>query len=174
MNSIADIERNIWKEIQAAIEKREAGKLAHLSTLADEIELKKKDWLSRLEKGPTGLNPRTVAPSGGADADFTGRPIKSFVLDGTEVPVSTYKELLVRLTTLLRKKHSDEFDRRALSLGGRKRRYFSRDPRVLKYAHELEPGGLFAETNLNANLIVKICYAIVRELGYLDGSLSLR
>jgi hypothetical protein len=53
-----------------------------------------------------------------------------------------------------------------LSFGGRKRRYFSQRASDLKYAHELESGGLYVETNLNANLIVGICFDMVRELGY--------
>jgi hypothetical protein len=174
MNSLGELERVVWKQIQEATERRQSARLAHLGALADEMETKKRDWIARLSSPPESSNTGSNAPSPNPDADFTGRPIRGFGLAGTQVSVNTYKELLLGVANLLRKQHQDAFDRKALSLGGRKRRYFATDARQLKYAHELEGGGLFIETNLNANLIVKICYALVQELGLSPASLTLR
>lgn len=170
--NMGDLERTVWKQIQQATEKRQTARLAYLGALADEMETKKKDWIARLDKPAESTNDRFPIPSPGAD--YTGRPIRAFDFAGINVSVNTYKELLLRLANLLRQKHGEAFDRRVLSLGGRKRRYFAADPKELKYAHELEGGGLFAETNLNANLIVKICYDMVRELGYEPATFNLR
>lgn len=171
--TLGDLERTVWKQIQQATEKRQSARLARLGLLADEMETKRKEWSARLAN-PLDASPivqRTPTPP---DGDFTGRPIRAFCFEGTEVSVSTYKELLLRLANVLRQKHDREFDRAALSLGGRKRRYFSTDSSKLKYAHELDGGGLFAETNLNANLVVKICYDMLQALGHERGTLILR
>lgn len=174
MNSLGELERVVWKQIQEATEKRQSARLAHLGALADEMETKKSDWIARLGKPPESPNPTSITPSPSPDADFTGRPIKGFALGGTQVSVNTYKDLLLGVANTLRQMHRDAFDAKALSLGGRKRRYFATNARDLKYAHVLEGGGLFAETNLNANLIVKICYALVQELGHPPATLALR
>lgn len=183
MSNLGDIEKEVWEHIQAATKSHNASRLAYFGVLADEIETRKKDWIDRLAAGLRtngGRHPEADPPgltrpnSTRSDGDYTGRPIRGFEFDGIEMPVSTYKDLLVLLTNLLRKKYGEGFDSRALALGGRKRRYFSPDPRQLKYAHELEPGGLFVETNLNANLVVKICYEIVRALGLDEDKLKIR
>lgn len=183
MNNLTELEREVWTQIKGATEKHNTLRLAHFSALAADIDVAKNDWVARLEAGlkmnGAGRAPdRRIAPrpdrepATGPDDDFTGKPIRGFAFDGAQFAVSTYKELLIQLTNLLRKKFGEDFDDRALSLGGRKRRYFSRQPRELKYAHEVEGGGLFVETNLNANLIVKICYRLVRDLGC-DGKLKI-
>lgn len=181
MASLHELERAIWKEIRTATDTHDASRLASLSPIADEIKIKTAEWASRFDAalrmdGKDHPSDRLASSSGPerTDRDFTGRPIRSFTFEGVEVPVSTYKDLLVRLANLLRHKFPKEFDRRALALGGRKRRYFSIAPRELKYAHELETGGLFVETNLNANLIVKNCYSLLRELGCDETKLTIR
>lgn len=171
MDTLSELERTVWKQIQEATEKRQSARLAHLGVLADEMETKKRDWIARLGNS---LNTDSPSRQLSTDADFTGRPIKGFTLAGTQMTVNTYKELLLGVANLLRQMHPDIFDQKALSLGGRKRRYFSADSRELKYAHPLEGGGLFAETNLNANLIVKICFTLVHELGHPSSDLTLR
>lgn len=183
MNAVTELERDVWEQIKAATEKHDTGRLAHFSAIAAEIEAAKRDWLARFQIG-LGMNGSANAaasptairsgrrPSSRPDADYTGQPIRGFEFDGHQYSVTTYKELLLQFTNLLRNKFGDTFEREAVTLGGRKRRYFSRDPRELKYAHELEGGGLFVETNLNANLIVKICYGLVRALGHAESNLK--
>lgn len=113
-----------------------------------------------------GAGTATVSAPSPLDApgNYTGRPIRGYKLSGVPISVRTYKDLLISLSNTLRKKHPN-FDQCAIQLGGRKRRYFSRRQQDLKYAHELDGGGLFLETNLNANLIVNnICIPLLRQL----------
>ena len=176
MSKLAELERDVWDQIKIATERHDATRLEHFSKLAADIDSAKKDWVLRLDSG-LKMNGRPYVEGQGAALkavrepavrpvdDFTGRPVRGFEFEGVHVSVYTYKELLLQFTNLLRKKFGAEFDRCALRLGGRKRRYFSRHPRELKYAQELESGGLFVETNLNANLLMKICHSLLRELG---------
>ena len=97
--------------------------------------------------------------------NYTNRPIRAYALNGARVFVRTYKELLITFCNTLRSRHGPKFDEVALQLGGRKRAYFSRTERTLKYAQELDGGNLFAETNLNSNLIVhNICVPLIQRL----------
>lgn len=171
--NMGELELAVSKQIQQAMDQRQFGRLAHLGALAEEMETKKNEWITRLgdpsEPRPHNEKPIATPPYG----NYTGRQIRAFEFAGTRVVANTYKELLLRLANILRRKHGEAFDRAALSLGGRKRQYFAIDPRDLKYAQELDGGQLFAETNLNANLIVKICRDMLASLGHDPSSLSL-
>jgi hypothetical protein len=180
MDSVNDLEKRAWAQIAAATERRDARAIAHYSVVAPEIAEKKSDWAARLDplwiKATVSTIPRQTANAPIATGNYTGRPIRAFVLHGKRHPVSTYKDLLVSLANLLRDKHSPEkFDETVSTFEGRKRRYFSEDPDRLKYAQPLKGGGPFVETNLNANLIVNnICVPMVRELeGHCDFQVDL-
>ena len=176
MSSAHDLETRAWREIKKATDRMDARRIAHFSAIAQEIEEKTREWEARIAAGPPDHQEPASAPTPTngvrrrgrhrVSPDYTGRPIRGFEFEGSRVGVTTYKALLLELANILRQKHPQDFDTKALSFGGRKRRYFSQNPRDLKYAHELKPGGLYVETNLNANLIVGICFDMVRELGH--------
>jgi hypothetical protein len=180
--TIDEIEKKIWDKMQKAIAQKDARAVAALNAMAFEVgEIKERvSSLTTKLAGPDLLNgthipsssaPPTVQPQSASTpcalsvvGNYTGRSIHGYRLDGTSVVVRTYKDLLISLSNGLRKKHASRFDQYALQLGGRKRRYFSRNQQDLKYAHEID-GGLFVETNLNANLIVNnICIPLLRQL----------
>jgi hypothetical protein len=173
MTTVADIEKEVWKKMESAMSDKDSFALAILSEVAKNIEDRKREWEKSLEQlssrdgdsprhsGRTGNSPRTDA----VVRNFTNQPIRAFSLNGSRIDVRTYKELLVKMSNILRRKHNGNFDQVALKLGGRKRVYYSRTAADLKYAEELENGGLFVETNLNANLIVNnICQPLVQAL----------
>jgi len=181
MGSLVDIEAQAWAEINKATAAMDAGRISHFSSIAREIEERKRDWEARMAACPSVQTSATLSPQPPASpsangarrrghrqasTNYTGQQIRGFDFDGTPVNVTTYKALLLELATILRRKHSGTFDAKVLTFGGRKRRYFSLNSGNLKYAHELQPGGLYVETNLNANLIVDICFDMVRALGY--------
>jgi negative regulator of replication initiation len=100
------------------------------------------------------------------DKDYTHFSVRGYQFDGRHTPSRSFKEVLMRLCNELRRIHREKFDKVAVELRGKKRVYFSRNSRDLKFAEELLGGGLFAETNLNANLMVGICRKLVEKLGY--------
>jgi hypothetical protein len=180
--TIDEIEKIVWEKMQKAIEQKDARAVAALNALALEVtEIKERmSSLAARLSGPNTSNgvrlqaahilsqansPHLATTPADEVGNFTGKPIRSYRLNGTSVPVRTYKDLLISLGNALRKKHGVKFEQHALQLGGRKRKYFSLSPQDLKYAHELDGGGLYAETNLNANLIVNnICIPLLRQL----------
>lgn len=101
-----------------------------------------------------------------ADKDYTHFSVRGYSLQGRRIPSRSFKDVLMKLCNDLRGTHVQEFDKAAVGLQGKKRVYFSRNPRDLKFPEELTGDGLFAETNLNSNLIVGICRKLLEKLGY--------
>jgi negative regulator of replication initiation len=99
------------------------------------------------------------------DKDYTNLRVRGYRLGANYVPCHSFKEILVGLSNGLRSIHQGNFDKLALTLRGKKRAYFSREARDLRSAEQLSGGGLFVETNLNANLIVGICLKLLEKLG---------
>ena len=183
MLTIDEIEKTVWDKMQKAIVQKDARAVAALNAMALEVaEIKQRmRSLAATLAGPDSPNgshaqgpnasmpasPQGIPASSQVDVlgNYTGRPIRGYKLNGASVLVRTYKDLLISLSNVLRKKHGAGFDQCAIQLGGRKRRYFSRSQQEMKYAHEPDGGSLFAETNLNANLIVNnICIPLLRQL----------
>jgi hypothetical protein len=181
--TIEEIEKVVWDKMQKAIVNKDAQAVAAFNAMALEIsEIKVRISALAAKVAPHPANavnayppvaaPPTVGLDGisrsrsfGVPNNYTGRPIRGYILNDKLVLVRTYKDLLISLSNGLRKKHGANFDQYALQLGGRKRRYFSRSQQDMKYAHKLDGGGLYAETNLNANLIVNnICIPLLRQL----------
>jgi hypothetical protein len=186
MATLEDLEKTVWRKMEASMAKRDMISLAALNGIALELnQLKQRvgELATKVADLGSANGSHTFPPSGevapkqaprdlsvrqlssGAGANYTNRPIRAYTLSGTKTFVRTYKELLIGLCNTLRRKHGTNFDELALQLGGRKRRYFARSERILKYAHELDGGNLFAETNLNSNLIVhNICIPLIERL----------
>jgi len=100
------------------------------------------------------------------DKDYTHFSVRGYQFEGRHTSSRSFKDVLMRLSNDLRQNHLEKFDKAALGLQGKKRVYFSRNTGDLKFPEELLGGGLFAETNLNANLIVGICRKLLEKLGY--------
>jgi hypothetical protein len=185
MATLDELEKLVWQKMEAAMTKRDTKSLAALNEIAleitrtrervNELSAKLADLGSVNGAGASsaGHLPPTQSAKDvwrkpnppGVLANYTNRPIRLYTLNGTRAFVRTYKELLITLSNNLRRKHGARFDEVALQLGGRKRTYFARSQRDLKYAQELDGGNLFAETNLNSNLIVhNICIPLIQRL----------
>ena len=99
------------------------------------------------------------------DQEYTHRRTSGFWLFGNRHDARSFHDLLIEFSRELRKADSQGFERAALSLRGTKRAYFSRTAGELKKPEDLG-GGLFVETNLNANILVGICRALLKTLGH--------
>ena len=100
------------------------------------------------------------------DSDYTGQRVAGYRLDGESYDARTFKEVLIGVCNKLRIEHLQAFDKVALGLYGKTRVYFSKNPKQLKYPHRLKDSNMFVETNLNANLIVGICRALLEALDH--------
>jgi negative regulator of replication initiation len=111
-------------------------------------------------------NRNSATPLLSPDKDYSYQEVSEFVLDEKSYPARSYKDVLIGVSTVLRREDLSGFDKVALGLRGKKRAYFSLDPKDLRHPLRVRDSNLFVETNLNANLIVGICLSLVKALGH--------
>lgn len=104
--------------------------------------------------------------------NYANRPISAFVFSGTQHRVRSYKDLLMAMCDILIEKHGSEFDK-VLNIRGRKRPYFTRNSDELRIPLEVNKTGIFVETNLSANNIVKLCTDMLAFFGYSEDELKI-
>jgi len=104
--------------------------------------------------------------------DYTNKTPLNFIFKGKEVAVKSFKNLLVCLSNELLERNPKSFEA-VLILHGRKRKYFSRNKNELHSKIKLRNSDIWVETNLNANIIVKICRRMLHILGYLESDLKI-
>jgi len=107
----------------------------------------------------THLTPRSILEG------YSGKSISSFYFKGSQYRVRFWKDLLIKLCGILSNAHRAEFDK-VLGLRGRKRLYFSRNKDELWDPRKIGNTNTFAETNLSANSIVKLCFSVMALFGY--------
>lgn len=104
--------------------------------------------------------------------DYSGKSIIAFTFKGTRYPVRSWKEMLMKIANLMLSAHIEQFDK-VLNLVGRKRPYFSRNPNELRSPERVNNTGIYVETNLSANSIVKLSKSIIALFGYKEDDLSI-
>lgn len=119
---------------------------------------------------PKGI-PLTPTPTTTHDS-YTGKSISSFYFRGLRYEVRYWKDMLIKLCEILNTAHGAEF-KKILSLRGRKRPYFSSNKDELWEPRKINNTEIFAETNLSANSIVKICFDILAVFGYSTNDLKI-
>lgn len=106
------------------------------------------------------------------DRKLSGKSITAFSFKGTKHEVSTWKDFLLQMCNILAIAHKDQFEE-ILSLNGRKRPYFARDPSELKVHAKIDGTNIYVETNLSADRIGKISSDMISLFGYSEGDLSI-
>lgn len=96
---------------------------------------------------------------------YRGKSISCFYFRGSRYEVRSWKGLLMGLSGILYAAHPTEFER-VSEIRGRKRPYFTRNASELRVAERFQNTNIFVETNLGAEHIVKICFAMLAVLGY--------
>jgi len=96
---------------------------------------------------------------------YTGKSISAFTFKGTRYEVRTWKELLIRICNIMVTTHRDRFEQ-ILTLAGRKRPYFTRNPNELRIPERVDGTDIYAETNLSASSIVKLSRDVLSLFGY--------
>ena len=110
----------------------------------------------------------------------TGRPSRGrkrrlttgFRFQGESFQVSQWKSLLQTLSGIIYLRHPAEFDK-VLELRGRTRDYYSTNPEDLHTARPVGDSGYYLETNLNSELIEKLCHRLLRLFGYQNQDLEI-
>jgi hypothetical protein len=101
---------------------------------------------------------------------YTGKSISAFTFKGTKYEVRTWKELLIRICNIMVTTHRDRFEQ-ILTLAGRKRPYFTRNPNELRIPERVDGTDIYAEINLSASSIVKLSIDVFSLFGYSKGDL---
>ena len=96
---------------------------------------------------------------------YRGKSISCFYFRGSRYEVRSWKGLLMGLSGILYAAHPTEFER-VSEIRGRKCPYFTRNASELRVAERFQNTNIFVETNLGAEQIVKICFAMLAVLGY--------
>lgn len=118
------------------------------------------------EKQTTNTRGNTTTPLLSPNRDYTHETVNEYELDEETHPARSYKDVLIGVSSQLRRQHLEVFDQVALGLRGKKRAYFSFDHKDLRHPFRVKDSNLFMETNLNANLIAAICVSLVKALGH--------
>jgi negative regulator of replication initiation len=119
---------------------------------------------SSTPRPPSASNSSSL-PNFRPDQDYTHRRTSGFSLLANRQDARSFHDVLIGFARELRKVHGKAFEQAAAGLHGTKRAYFSRNAGDLKKPEDIG-GGLYVETNLNANIIVGICRALLKVLGH--------
>ncbi len=104
--------------------------------------------------------------------DFTGKSIKAFIFKGVRYPVDSWKEMLMKVLNLMLSAHGGQFDK-IFNLKGRKRLYFTRNPKELRSPERINNTDIYVETHFSAKSIVELCKKIITLFGYKEDDLSI-
>lgn len=127
------------------------------------------------------LSISVVPPTGGAPPSSQGRPagvsyrgksVSAFYFRNMKYEAKTWIDLLRKLVNILYASHSSDFGR-VLAMKGEKRPYFTHNADELRHPQKISNTNIFFETNLSANLIVKICFNLLAIFGHSDKDLRI-
>ena len=114
----------------------------------------------------TSLSPSSFAEPG----EYTGKVVVAFTFMGSRYTVRSWKDMLIKIIYLLLERHKEQFDK-VLTLRGRKRPYFTKNPNELRSPERIKSTGIYVETNLSANQIAKLSKNLIILFGYKEKDL---
>ncbi|MDB9493032.1 ATP-binding protein [Spirulina major CS-329] len=116
--------------------------------------------------------PQTEVDSLWFTRTYTRKGIKAFLLNDNEYDVTTWREFLITVCTLMKLNHNKDFAK-VLQIKGKKNAYFSKNPKDLKSPEKISGSGIYVETNLSSNQIVKFVYRIVTLFNYSEDCIQI-
>jgi negative regulator of replication initiation len=98
-------------------------------------------------------------------ADLTGTGIAAFLLENKIHAADSHKDVFVKLTQLLIRKHPEKIDS-LFRIQGRTKKYFSKSPSDFKHGYEQIKGTeIFVDTNENASQLNRRCQKVMQAFG---------
>jgi len=107
-----------------------------------------------------------------ASESYTGKSVSAFTLRGKRYEVKSWKDMLIRICNIVYGEQRDKFER-VLTLRGRKKPYFTKNPKELRAPKRIPGTDVYVETNLSANAIVELSRKILSLLGYNENEFSI-
>ncbi len=111
-------------------------------------------------------------PTVAIEGSYIGKSVTAFTFRNTRYEVKYWIDVLTQICRLMYDVHRRDFGR-VLQLQGRKRPYFTRNRDELRVPQQVEDSGIYVETNLSSNQIVKISTRVVLLFGYSDKSFTI-
>lgn len=97
---------------------------------------------------------------------YTGKSPVSFVFNNKKITIRYWVDILTEVCNYLYTNHQNNFEQKVSSLKGRKRVYFSRNKDELRVPMQIKTSGIYVESNLSANSIVKFSENLAALFGY--------
>jgi negative regulator of replication initiation len=97
---------------------------------------------------------------------YTGKTVRTVTFRNERHAVQTWKDAAQVVFEALRDHDQQAFEHIALSLTGRKRPYITRNKEELRVPGSIPKTSLYFETNLSANMMIKLCHTLVDKMGY--------
>jgi len=137
-----------------------------LKKLGIRLDMKRKDIEQIVQGRPSASSP-TI------DHDFTGKSVRGFRLHGQTYPARTHKEAYLKVIQFVFQQNPQEKNR-ILTIEGRKRKYFSCNPKELtKYRERIPDSDIYAELNENANTLYRRGKEVLQLYGMDHGSFEI-
>jgi hypothetical protein len=121
--------------------------------------------LTQDDDSSESTQPNTQEESLWFQQTYTGKSIKAFSLNGNKYDITTWREFLITVCTLMKLAHNKDFAK-VLQVKGKKNYYFSKNSDDLKNPEKISGSGIYVETNLSANQIVKFVRRIIILFDY--------
>ncbi len=118
------------------------------------------------ESPPARPEPVELPPKPKGRRKSRRTPIRSYRLWGNEIPVNTWKDLLLGVTEALYTRHQVEFLETVRPVWGKYSPWISAFPGELRSAGSIGNSGLYVEANLSAQEVRKRCYRLLKAFDY--------
>jgi predicted type IV restriction endonuclease len=120
------------------------------------------------EKPPKVETQKKITPTNTVTAGrsgYTGKSVSAFNFINTRYEVRYWIDVLTQISNILFTIHKTDFER-VLQLRGYQRPYFTKKADELRIPQQIKGSGIYMETNLSSNSIVKICLEMIQLFGY--------
>jgi predicted type IV restriction endonuclease len=147
-----------------------------VSKVLDQIMKLRESFLEEKQEVPADVAPPDYTPlfdSAGKPVNYKGRRISSFWFKGSIHEVGSWRELLVRLCSIVNAEHRDEFDR-ILKLRETRRPYYTCNGSQLTTPKRIPNTDIFVETNLSSFSIANLCGHLLDRFGYRRDDMKVR
>ncbi|MBW1998554.1 MAG: restriction endonuclease subunit R [Deltaproteobacteria bacterium] len=104
--------------------------------------------------------------------DYNNKAITSFTFMGNKYDTKSWKDLLIKLSEILARKHKEDFEM-VLTLSGRNRDYFSVNPYELLNSEKIKGTDIYVDVDLNAVGVVALCHRMLELFGYKEKELAI-
>jgi predicted type IV restriction endonuclease len=104
--------------------------------------------------------------------DKTGKSLISFTFKDQKYETKYWKDMLLKISSLMAELHKDHFDD-ILSLSGRQKPFFSRISTDLRSPNKIEGTDIYAETNFSPDSVLRLSKNVITKFGYSESDMSI-